>query len=105
VSTPIVNLSARWELVAAYETLREAVLSSGDGAAPRLEGRRLVTEGLLSWGLRYKSPSQGNTSACDLERHAALQGGDALAAESVVAVVSLMAPMALQSIHPLEARA
>jgi hypothetical protein len=105
VSTPIVNLSARWELVAAYETLREAVLSSGDGAASRLEERRLVSEGLLSWGLRYKSPSQRNTSACDLERHAALQGGDALAAESVVAVVSLMATMALQSIHHLEARA
>ena len=104
MSTTTVNLSARWELVAAYETLREAVLSSGDGAASRWEGRRLVTEGLLSWGLRYKSPSQGNTSAWDLERHAALQGGDALAAESA-AVVSLMATMALQSIHHLEARA
>jgi hypothetical protein len=103
VSTTTVNLSARWELVAAYETLREAVLSSGDGAASRLEGRRLVTEGLLSWGLRYTSPSQRNTSAWDLERHAALQGGDALAAESAVAVVSSMATMALQSIHHLEA--
>jgi len=105
VSTTTVTLSARWELVAAYETLREAVLSSGDGAASRLEGRRLVTEGLLSWGRRYQSPSQGNTSAWDLERHAMLQGGDALAAESAMAVVSLMATMALQSIHHLEARA
>ena len=105
MSTTTVNLSARWELVVAYETLREAVLSSGDGAASRLEGRRLVTEGLLSWGLRYKSPSQGNTWAWDLERHAALQGGDALAAEPAMAVVSLMATMALQSIHHLEGRA
>lgn len=104
MSTTTVTLSARWELVAAYETLREAVLSSGDGAASRLEGRRLVTEGLLSWGLRYKSPSQGHTSAWDLERHTALQGGDVLAAASA-AVVSLMATMALQSIHHLEARA
>jgi hypothetical protein len=105
VSTTTVTLRARWELVAAYEALREAVLSSGDGTASRLEGRRLVTEGLLSWGRRYRSPSQGNTSAWDLERHAALQGGDALAAESAVAVVSLMATMALQSIHHLEAHA
>lgn len=103
MSTTTGNLRARWELVAAYETLREAVLSSGDGAASRLEGRRLGTEGLLSWGLRYTSPSQRNTSAWDLERHAALQGGDALAAESAVAVVSLMATMALQSLHHLEA--
>jgi hypothetical protein len=102
VSTTTVNLSARWELVAAYETLREAVLSSGDGAASRWEERRLVTEGLLSWGLRYKSPSQRNTSAWDLEWHAALQERPPLAAESVV---SLMATMALQSIHHLEARA
>jgi len=57
VSTTTVNLRARWELVAAYETLREAVLSSGDGAASRLEGRRLVTEGLLAWGLRSTCPS------------------------------------------------
>jgi hypothetical protein len=105
VNTTTVNLSARWELVAAYETLREAVLSSGDGAASRLEGRRLVTEGLLAWGLRYTSPSQGNTSAWDLERHAALQERPPFAAEPAVAVVRLMATMALQSIHPLEARA
>ena len=105
MSTTTVNLSARWELVAAYETLREAVLSAGDGAASRLEGRRLVTEGLLSWGLRYKSPLQGTTSAWDLERHAALHGGDAIAAEPAVAVVSLMATMALPSIHHMEARA
>ena len=104
MSTTTVTLSARWELVAAYETLREAALSSGDGAASRLEGRRLVTEGLLSWGLRYKSPSQGHTSAWDLERHTVLQGGNVLAAESA-AVVSLMATMALQSIHHLESRA
>jgi len=105
VSTTTVNLSARGELGAAYETLREAVLSSGDGAASRLEGRRLVTEGLRAWSLRYQSPSQGNTSAWDLERPAVLQGGDALAAESAMAVVRLMATMALQSIHHLEARA
>jgi hypothetical protein len=105
VSTTTVNLRVRWELVAAYETLREAVLSSGDGAASRVERRRLVPEGLLAWGLRYTRPSQRHTSAWALQRHAALHGGDALTAASAVAVVRLRATMALQSIHPLEARA
>ena len=44
-------LSSKPDLVRAYETLREAMLSSGDGATVPVDAWRLVQEGLLSWGL------------------------------------------------------
>jgi hypothetical protein len=91
--------------VAAEATLREAVLSAGDGAAARWAGRRLVTAGLLAWGRRSPSPSQGPTSAGDLERHAALPQRPPWAAAPAVAVGRVRAPMARHALHHLAASA
>jgi hypothetical protein len=41
-------LSSKPDLVRAYETLRAAILSSGDGATVPVNAWRLVQEGLLS---------------------------------------------------------
>jgi hypothetical protein len=56
------NLSSQEDLVGAYEACRETVLSSGASAAAPVDGRRLLTEGLLSWG-RHSTVSRGHASA------------------------------------------
>jgi hypothetical protein len=45
------TLRTQADLVSADETLREAILSSGDGATIPAHTWRLVQEGLLAWGL------------------------------------------------------
>ena len=44
----MLTLSSTPELVRTYETLRAAILSSGDGATVPVNAWRLVQEGLLS---------------------------------------------------------
>ena len=100
--TQTMNISSQEDLVGAYEALREAVLSSGASAAASVDGRRLLTEGLLSWG-RHSTVSRGPASALSLGRGVAPQGGHTLSEQPQAAVVNLMATMALQSIAPLEA--
>ena len=100
--TQTINISSQEDLVGAYEALREAVLSSGANAAAPVDERRLLTEGLLSWGRHYTA-SRCHASALSLGRGVAPQGVQTLSEQPQAAVVNLMATMALQSIDPLEA--
>ena len=100
--TQTMNISSQEDLVGAYEALREAVLSSGASAAASVDGRHLLTEGLLSWGRHY-TVSRGHASALSLGRGVAPQGVHILSEQPQAAVVNLMATMALQSIDHLEA--
>ena len=100
--TQTLSLSAQEDLVGAYEALREAVLSSGASAAAPVDGRRLLTEGLFSWGRHYTG-SRGHASALSMGRGVAPQGVPTLSEQPQAAVVNLMATMALQSIDHLEA--
>jgi hypothetical protein len=100
--TQTMNISSQEDLVGAYEALREAVLSSGASAAASVDGRRLLTEGLLSWGRHYPV-SRGHASALSLGRGVAPPGVHTLSEQPQAAVVHLMATMALPSIDHLEA--
>jgi len=100
--TQTINISAQEDLVGAYEALREAVLSSGASAAAPVDGRRLLTEGLLSWGRHY-TVSRCHASALSLGRGVVPQGVQTLSEQPQAAVVNLMATMTLQSIDHLEA--
>src|SRR5262245_29551512 len=100
--TQTINISSQEDLVGAYEALREAVLSSGASAAAPVDGRRLLTEGLLSWGRHY-TVSRCHASALSLGRGVVPQGVQTLAEQPQAAVVHLMATMPLQSIDHLEA--
>ena len=100
--TQTINISAQEDLVGAYEALREAVLSSGASAAAPVDGRRLLTEGLFSWGRPY-TVSRCHASALSLGRGIVPQGVQTLSEEPQAAVVNLMATMTLQSIDHLEA--
>ncbi len=77
-------LSSKPDLVRAYETLRAAILSSGDGATVPVDAWRLVHEGLLSWGL-FAADSHGSPVG-----------------QAEAAVVRLIATMTLQSMTPME---
>ena len=100
--TQTMNIRSQEDLVSAYEALREAILSSGASAAAPVDGRRLLTEGLFSWGRHY-TVSRCHASALSLGRGVAPQGVHTLLEPPQAAVVNLMATMALQSIDHLEA--
>jgi hypothetical protein len=92
------DLSSKPELVRAYETLRAAVLSSGDGATVPVDAWRLVQEGLLSWGLG-DTATRSNASAVHWPMDVAADSKDAPSgqAHAEAAVVKLMATMTLRS--------
>ena len=100
--TQTMNLSSQEDLVGAYAALSEAVLSSGANAAAPVDERRLLTEGLLSWGRHYTA-SRCHASALSLGRGVAPQGVHTLSEQPQAAVVNWMATMALQSLDHLEA--
>jgi len=95
------TLRTQADLVSAYETLREAILSSGDGATIPAHTWRLVQEGLLAWGL-CAGAARETPRACDGARDVATDGPGVLSGQAPAAVVSLMATLALQSMTPLE---
>jgi hypothetical protein len=96
-------LSSKPNLVRAYETLREAILSSGDGATVPVDAWRLVQEGLLSWGL-CDAAAQCDASVCEWTLDVAADSHDAPSgqARAEAAVVKLMATMTLRSMTPVE---
>jgi hypothetical protein len=100
--TPTMNLSSQEDLVGADEALREPGLSAGASAAAPVDGRRLLPEGLRSWG-RHSTVSRGHASALRLGRGGAPQGVHTLAEQPQATVVHVMATMALQAIDPREA--
>ncbi len=100
--TPTIDLSAKADLVAAYEALRESVVSPGAHTAKPPGGRRLLTEGLLSWGQHYFAGRAAAESLNPAPGEAPL-GLQTWAAPPQAAVVSLIATMALQSLSYQEA--
>jgi hypothetical protein len=82
------------DLVSAYETLREAILSAGDGATTPAHAWRLVQEGLLAWGLCAGVARDGAWEV-------AADGPGVPSGRAPAAVVSLMATLTLQSMTPL----
>src|SRR5262249_51841124 len=99
--TQTMHISSQEGLVGAYETLQQDDLASGASAAAPVDGRRLLTEGLFSWGRHY-TVSRCHASALSLGRGVAPQGVHTLSEQPQAAVVNLMATMALQSIDHLE---
>jgi hypothetical protein len=93
-------LSSKPDLVRAYETLRAAILSAGDGATVPVNAWRLVQEGLLSWGL-CDAATRSDASAFDRPNVAADSHG-APSGPAEAAVVRLIATMTLQSMTPME---
>ena len=87
------------DLVSAYETLREAILSSGDGATTPAHAWHLVQEGLLAWGL-CAGPARDAPWTRDGARDVAADGPGVLSGQAPAAVVSLMATLTLQSMTP-----
>jgi hypothetical protein len=97
------DLSSKPDLVRAYETLREAMLSSGDGATVPVDAWRLVPEGLLSWGLCEASPrSDASAFHWPMDGAADSHGPPTGQAHAEGAVVKLMATMTLRSMPPGE---
>ena len=97
------DLSSKPDLVRAYETLREAMLSSGDGATVPVDAWRLVQEGLLSWGLCDASTrSDASAFHWPMDVAADSNGPSAGQAHAEAAVVKLMATMTLRSMPPGE---
>src|SRR5215510_4222008 len=90
------TLSSKPDLVRAYETLRAAVLSSGDGATVPVNAWRLVQEGLLSWG-RCDAATRSDASAFYRPRDVTADSNGAPAGPAEAAVVRLIATMTLQS--------
>jgi hypothetical protein len=91
---PRLTLRSQADLVRAYETLREAILSAGDGATTPAHAWRLVQEGLRAWGLCAGVARDG---AWDV----AADGPGVPAGRAPAAVVSLRAPLTLQAMTPL----
>jgi hypothetical protein len=94
-------LSSKPDLVRAYETLRAAILSSGDGATVPVDAWRLVQEGLLSWGL-CDAATRRDAAASTWPRDVAADSHGAPAGHVEAAVVRLIATMTLQSMPPME---
>jgi hypothetical protein len=94
-------LSSKPELVRAYETLRAAILSSGDGATVPVDAWRLVQEGLLSWGLG-DAATRSDASAFYRPIEVAADSKGAPSGPAEAAVVRLIATMTLQSMPPME---
>ena len=93
-------LSSKPDLVRAYETLRAAILSSGDGATVPVNAWRLVQEGLLSWGLCDAS-TRRDASAFHWPMEGAADSNGSPAGQAEAAVVRLIATMPLQSMTPM----
>jgi len=95
------TLRPQADLVSADETLREAILASGDGATTPAHAWRLVQEGLLAWGL---CAGAARDALCprDGARDVAADGPGVPSGQAPAAVVSLMATLTLQSMTPLE---
>jgi hypothetical protein len=102
MTTHTINMSAKADLVDAYEALRQAAVCSGARTTMPAGGHRLLTEGLLSRGRQYRACG-AQASALHPERGGAPQGLQTRSEQPRAAVVSLMATMALQSIDSLEA--
>src|SRR5215831_3022251 len=96
-------LSSKPDLVRAYETLRAAILSAGDGATVPVNAWRLVQEGLLSWGL-CDAATRSDASAFHWPMAVAADshGSPAGQAHAEAAVVKFMATMTLRSMTPGE---
>jgi hypothetical protein len=94
-------LSAKPDLVRAYETLRAAILSSCDGATGPVDAWRLVQDGLLSWGLCDAS-TRSDASAFHWPMEVAADSNGSPASQAEAAVVRLIATMTLQSMLPRE---
>jgi hypothetical protein len=94
------TLRSQADLVSAYETLREAILSAGDGATTPTHAWRLVQEGLLAWGL-YAGVARNAPWARDGAWDVAADGPGVPSGQAPAAVVSLMATLTLQSMIPL----
>lgn len=97
----LLYLGSTPKLVIAYETLREAVLSSGESATTAFHGQHLLREGLLSWGVSDASTRSG-ASALDVTLGVTPDSHGTPSGQADAAVVSLMATMTLQSISPVE---
>jgi len=97
------DLSSKPDLVRAYETIREAMLSSGEGVTVPVDAWRLVQEGLLSWGL-CDAATRSDASAFHwpMDVAADSNGSPAGQAHAEAAVVKLMATMTLRSMTPGE---
>ena len=98
------DLSSTPDLVWAYETIREAMLSSGEGGVTvPVDAWRLVQEGLLAWGLCDASTrSDASAFHWPMDVAADSNGSPAGQAHAEAAVVKLMATMTLRSMTPGE---
>ena len=102
MTPPTINISSKADLVQAYEALREAVVSCGASAAAPVEGRRLLSEGLLGWSRQY-SACGAQPSGLNRDGGVAVPQGFHRASEQPqAAVVSVIATMALHAIDSLE---
>ena len=95
------TLRSQADLVSAYETLREAILSSGAGATTPAHAWRLVQEGLLSWGL-CEATTRSDAAAFTWPMAVAADSHGSPAGPVAAAMVRLIATMTLQSMPPLE---
>lgn len=95
------TLCSQVELVSAYETLREAIVSSGHDATAPTHAWRLVQEGLLAWGL-CDDAARHAPVAYDGAKDGASEGTLVPPAQAPAAVVSLLATLTLQSMTRLE---
>jgi len=95
------TLSSKPDLVRAYETLRAAVLSSGDGATVPVNAWRLVQEGLLSWG-RCDAATRSDAAAFYRPMAVAANSTGSPSGPAEAAVVRLIATMPLQSMPLME---
>ena len=95
------TLHSHADLVSAYETLREAILSSGDGTPTPADAWRLVQEGLLAWGLCYSAARDAPWTRHGA-RDVAADAAGMPSGQVPASVVSLMATLTLQSITLME---
>jgi hypothetical protein len=97
------DLSSKPDLVRAYETIREAMRSSGEGATVPVDAWRLVQEGLLSWGLCDASTrSDASAFHWPMDVAADSHGSPSGQVHAEAAVVKFMATMTLRSMPPGE---
>lgn len=94
-------LRANVDLVSAYETLRQAIVSSGHGGPTPAAAWRLVQEGLLAWGLCHGA-ARDALWARDGAQEIAADATGIPTGQAPAAVVSLMATLTLQSITQWE---
>jgi len=93
----MIDLPAKADLVAAYEALRETVISPEARPTAAVDGRRLLREGLLSWGRHY-SASPAPAGALNPAPGRVPIGLETWATAPQAAIVSVMATMALHSL-------